>query len=179
MAAIPALFRVALASLLVAGSASARTDAQGVAASALHGYVLGRAALSSSELDDAARLFAAAHAQDPAAEALTRRAFDLAVAAGDRKQAFALAAQLYDGGARAPEIAVVLLTEAILERKWARGEVLVADLAPAGYAGVVQPIITAWLDFERGRGELRIVPLCIQLTSLAVGTLGNTHQSSH
>lgn len=159
MAAIPALFRVALASLLVAGSASARTDAQGVAASALHGYVLGRAALSSSELDDAARFFAAAHAQDPAAEALTRRAFDLAVAAGDRKQAFALAAQLYDGGARAPEIAVVLLTEAILERRWARGEVLVADLAPAGYAGVVQPIITAWLDFERGRADSALAAL--------------------
>lgn len=128
---------------------AARTSTNGIAASPLHGYVLGRAAFSGDALDDAARFFGAAYAQDPSATMLAERAFDLAVASGDRARAFALAESLHDAGERKPELAVVLLADAVLHKDWNRAEALTAEIAPAGYASVAVPIIEAWIAFGR------------------------------
>jgi len=129
--------------------AAQTSSTDGLAASPLHGYVLGRAATSSDALDDAARFFDAAYAQDPTATVLAQRAFDLAVASGDKARAFALAQQLHDAGERKPDLAVVLLADAVLRKDWKAADAFTAEIAPAGYAGVAVPIIEAWIAFGR------------------------------
>lgn len=136
--------------LLGASAQGAQTSSTAeLAASPLHGYVLGRAATSGTALGDAARFFGAAYAQDPTAIVLAQRAFDLAVASGDKPRAFALAQQLHDAGEGKPDIAVVLLAEAVLRKDWKAAEAFTAEIAPAGYASVAVPIIEAWIAFGR------------------------------
>lgn len=136
--------------LAVGHPAAARVSAKEVTASSLHSYVLGRAAYSDDALDEAARFFSAAYAKDPAASVLAERAFDLAVASGDRSRAFVIAQQLHDAGERKPELAVVLVAGAVLRNDWKRAQALTAEIAPAGYASVATPIIEAWIAFGRG-----------------------------
>jgi Flp pilus assembly protein TadD len=120
-----------------------------LSASPLHGYVLGRAATSGDALDDAARFFDAAYAQDPTATVLAQRAFDLAVASGDKTRAFALARRLRAAGESKPDLAVLLLADAVLRKDWKAAEAFTTEIAPAGYAGVAVPIIEAWIAFGR------------------------------
>jgi tetratricopeptide (TPR) repeat protein len=144
-----------LAALLLS-TAAARSTAPAPAPpspdSPLHSYVLGRYAYSSDALDEAARYFDVARAQNPS-PALTRRAFDLAVAAGEKQRAFDLATQLVTAGNKEPDVALIRLAQAIDRNDWAAAQAARANLADAGYASVVGPIVDAWILY--GKGERR------------------------
>ncbi|GGI84309.1 hypothetical protein GCM10007973_21060 [Polymorphobacter multimanifer] len=148
-----------LSLLALAAPATARINAAGQPSSALHGYVLGRAASSGDSLTDAARFFEFANAQDPGKPTLVRRAFELAVASGDAEQAFALAHQLQASGGANPELGVLLLSEAVLKKDWKAADAARATLAGAGYAQVVSPIVDAWVRFGRGENDAALAIL--------------------
>lgn len=119
--------------------------------SAAHGYVLGRFATDEGQLPDAARYFDGARKRDPGDEALTRRAFDTAVAAGDLKLAGVLATRLTGTQASDSTVALIRLAEAVERGDWAAAETARAGIADVGYAAVVAPIVEAWTLFGRGK----------------------------
>ena len=138
--------RIPLAILLlsaVPATASAPADA-------LRGYVLGRYAAADDRPDAASRYFASALTAEPALPALARRAFDVAVATGDQNRAIALARQLTAAGAGDSETALVLLADAVNRRDWPGVTRARAGIASAGYASVVEPIVSAWTLFGKG-----------------------------
>ncbi len=119
--------------------------------SALHSYVLGRYAQTADSLDRAARYFNTARAQDGQQAELTRRTFEIAVAAGDSKLAFDTARQLAAAGQQDSDLALVRLTEAVLKKDWPAADGLRTGIASAGYAVVVGPIVEAWMLHARGK----------------------------
>ncbi len=147
---------VLLAALLLTTAAARPAAPQ--ADSPLHGYVLGRYAYSADSLDDAARYFDVARAQNPS-PALTRRAFDLAVAAGEKQRAFDLASQLTAAGNSDPDVALIRLAQAIDRSDWAAAQAARANLADAGYASVVGPIVDAWILFGQGQRQAALTKL--------------------
>jgi Flp pilus assembly protein TadD len=130
--------------------AAVRSASNAAADSALHGYVLGRFAASDDELGKAARYFDVVRAQDPGSPALTRRAFDLAVASGDRDRATGLAREIAAAGKVDTDVALVQLVDAVLRKDWPGADAARASLASAGYAIVVGPLVEAWARFGRG-----------------------------
>lgn len=127
--------------------------------SALHGYVLGRFAADDDELSRAARYFETARAQDPNRPALTRRAFDLAVASGDQAGAITLARQLVAAGAVDSDVSLIRLVDAVLRKDWRQADVARAGIASAGYASVVSPIVEAWTLFGSGNHAAALAKL--------------------
>ncbi|WP_353216062.1 hypothetical protein [Sandarakinorhabdus sp.] len=117
---------------------------------ALHAYMIGRYAALDHELDLAARLMEEARVADPAAATLTRRAWDLAIAAGDQPRAFKLARSLAAAGAVEPEITMTRLAEAAVRKDWAEVAALRAKLNGQGWQQVAGPIIDAWAAAARG-----------------------------
>ncbi len=151
--------RIALSLLLLATAADARQTQPVAPDSALHGYVLGRYAYADDELARAARYFDLARSQDPGQPALTRRAFDLAVASGDRTRAFALAQQLAAAGEADSDVEMVRLSDAVLRKDWKTVAAARSGLADAGYAAVVGPIVDAWVLFGRGKKDAALAKL--------------------
>jgi tetratricopeptide (TPR) repeat protein len=127
--------------------------------SALHGYVLGRYAYADDELARAARYFDLARNQDLGRPALTRRTFELAVAAGDRPLATELARQLAASGSADSDVALMRLSDAILRKDWNAVDATRAGIASAGYAAVVAPIVEAWTLFARGKVDAGLARL--------------------
>lgn len=145
--------------LLLAAPASARQTELGRTESALHGYVLGRYAASDDALGRAAAYFDDARAKDPGRPALARRAFDLAVAAGDRPRATELAKQLVATGIVDSDIEMIRLSDAVLRKDWKGVSAARARIANAGYAAVVGPIVDAWVLYGSGKPAAGIAVL--------------------
>jgi len=120
------------------------------AESALHAYVVSRYAALDNELGLASRLMEEARAADPAAATVTRRAWDLAVAAGDQPRAFKLARSLAAAGATDAEITMTRLADAAVRKDWAEVAVLRGKLGRQGWPLVAGPIIDAWTAAARG-----------------------------
>jgi len=116
-------------------------------------YVLGRFAAATDDLPEAARYFDAARRQDAVDPALTRRTFELAVAAGNAPLAILLANQLAAAHQSDPTVALIRLTDALQRRDWNAADAARAGLADAGYAAVVAPIVTAWTLQGRGHTD--------------------------
>jgi tetratricopeptide (TPR) repeat protein len=127
--------------------------------SAIHGYVLGRYASADDELDLAARYFDEARAQDPGRPALTRRTFELAVAAGNRPLAMDMARQLGAAGQSDSDVALVRMADAVLRKDWSTVDLARVGIADAGYAAVVAPIVEAWTMFGRGKPDAGLARL--------------------
>ena len=127
--------------------------------SPLHGYVLGRAAFANDDLSEAAALFGAVHDQDPGRPELARRAFEVAVASGDRKRALAMARKLEARGQATPEVSMMVLVDAVLRKDWVRTEAARAGLSGAGYASVVNPIVEAWVLHGRKQHEAALAKI--------------------
>ena len=140
--------KFALIALLLATSA-ANAALPRVGSSAERDYILGRYAFSDDKLGDAARYFDAARRSNPADPTLGRRAFELAVAAGDEKLAVQLANQLTAAGQGEPTTALVRIAAALEKRDWKAVDAARPGLADAGYAQVVGPIVEAWTLFGR------------------------------
>jgi tetratricopeptide (TPR) repeat protein len=126
---------------------------------ALRGYVLGRYAAADDELDRAARYFDLARAKDPEATALTRRAFDLALAAGDKPRTIALADTLAAAGQMDSTVALVRAADALQRKDWAAADAARPSLSDAGYAAIVGPVIAAWTQFGRGKTDAALAGL--------------------
>ena len=120
---------------------------------ALRGYVLGRYASADDQTGAAERYFAAALAADPLRPMLTRHAFDEAVSSGDQKRAIALARQLTADKSVDSEVSLVLLADAVNRKDWAAVTKARDGIASAGYAAVIQPIVTAWTLFAQGQKD--------------------------
>jgi len=140
-----------LSSALVSPLGAARAAVSKV--SPLHGYVLGRAAFANDDLSEAAALFDAVQAQVPDQAELTKRAFEVAVASGDRKRALALARDMDAKGEGNAEVSVMVLVDAVLRKKWPEAAAARAGLSGAGYATVVGPIVDAWILQGQGQDE--------------------------
>jgi tetratricopeptide (TPR) repeat protein len=150
---------ILLSLLLATTAANAVPSPQPVPDSAIHGYVLGRYAYSADELTRAAQYYDVVRSQDPGRPALTRRAFDLAVAAGDRQRAFALASELVAAGNKDPDVALLQLAAAVDRKDWDAAAQARTGLADAGYASVVGPIVDAWILFGRGQRDAALAKL--------------------
>ncbi|MEI6419784.1 MAG: tetratricopeptide repeat protein [Sphingomonadales bacterium] len=140
-----------LAALLATQAQAARTITQ-PPESPLHAYVLGRYAAADDDVALASRFFDAARQQQPNAM-LDRKAFDLAVAAGNRDDAIALARAIALAGKGDADTGLVLLAAAVQGRDARADKAITAArtaLAGAGYAVVAEPIIAAWQLFMRG-----------------------------
>lgn len=122
-------------------------------------YVLGRFAYASDRLPDAARYFEAARREAPGDPVLARRAFDLAVAAGDEKLAVTLANQLAANGHGDSTVALIRLADALQRRDWNAADAARPGLADAGYAAVVAPIVAAWTLYGRGQVDAALAGL--------------------
>lgn len=117
---------------------------------ALHAYVIGRYAALDNELGLASRLMEEARVADPTAATVTRRAWDLAVAAGDQQRAFKLAKSLAAAGSTDAEITMTRLAEAAVRKDWTEVAALRAKLGGQGWPLVAGPIIDAWTAAARG-----------------------------
>jgi len=160
LAVVPLFASGAAAALPVAAASLVIPD------SALHGYVLGRHAFADDALTRAAGYFEAARLRDPGRALLDRRAFELAVAAGDRARATELARALVAAraaaatkGAEDPNVVLIQLTDAVLRKDWGVADALRPGLAGAGYASVVGPIVEAWVLFGRGKRDAALARL--------------------
>ena len=153
-----AAMRIALAMLLVTAVTGAEALPRATQ-SAVHGYVLGRFAYDDDRLPDAARYFDAARLQDPADLNLSRRAFELALAAGDEKLALMLADKVAAGGRGDSTVALVRLADAVRRRDWKAADTARAGIADVGYAAVVAPIVEAWTLYGRGETEAALAKL--------------------
>ena len=142
-----------LAALLIAAGASAAGALPRPPETAGHDYVLGRFAYVDDQLPRAARYFDAARKLAPGDLALSRRTFDLAVAAGDEKLAVALANQLAGTNRGDSTVALVRVAEALQRRDWKAADAARPGLADAGYAAVVGPVVAGWTMFGRGRTD--------------------------
>lgn len=127
--------------------------------SAAHGYVLGRFAVDDGQLPDAARYFDNARRRDPADAALTRRAFETAVAAGDLKLASGLAERLTATQGGDSTVALIRLADAVERGDWVAADAARAGIADVGYAAVVAPIVEAWTLFGRGKQDEALAKL--------------------
>ncbi len=125
---------------------------------ALHDYVLSRAALAGSDIQGAAHYLDSARNLDPRAPALARRAFDLALAAGDKPRSLELAASL-SADQQDSTTALIKLTDAVLRRDWTAAAAARTGLSTAGFNEVVGPIVDAWLLFGRGQPDAALAAL--------------------
>ena len=120
---------------------------------ALRGYVLGRYAIAQDSPTAASRYFSTALGADPAQPAVARRAFVTAVAAGDKARAIALALKLTADGVADSDVALVMLADAVNRRDWPAAAKARTGIASAGYASVIEPIVSSWSLFARGNAD--------------------------
>jgi len=113
-------------------------------------YVIGRYALIDKEVGLAAKLMEEARQSDPGAANVTRRAWELALAAGNQARALQLARQLGPGSPADPEIAITRLIDLVLRKDWAAAAAQRKLLGNQGWPTVAGPIIDAWLALAAG-----------------------------
>ncbi len=153
------LFLAVAPATAVAAVPAAAAAAAAVPDAALRSYVLGRYAIAQDSPAVAGRFFAAALGADPAQPVLTRRAFDTAVAAGDKGLAITLARTLTATGGAGSDVALVMLADAVNRRDWDAVARARSGIASAGYASVIEPIVSSWILFTRGDTERALARL--------------------
>lgn len=136
-----------LAALLTASGAQATRDAR---FAALVDYTQARAAFAEHDLDRAARGFDAALAADPGEASLQRRAFQMAVIAGDARRAEAIAAGLPSAPGQDAEVAVFDLARAFARSNWRAADTALDRVAALKLGGGLVPVARAWSRFGRG-----------------------------
>jgi tetratricopeptide (TPR) repeat protein len=150
---------VALTLLLAATAVAAVTPPPMPTDSSMHGFVFARYAFADDQLAAAAAFYDQAHRRDPGDIGLMRRSFDLAVAAGDAKTSYALAAQLAAAGQGEANVVLLRIADALSRSDWPAADGLRVGLTEAGYAQVVSPIVGAWTLYGRGQTDAAIAAL--------------------
>jgi tetratricopeptide (TPR) repeat protein len=140
---------LSLAALLAATPAVAARPAP-ASDTPLHAYVIGRYAALDNDIALAGRLLEEARAAQPDVSSVTRRAWEMALTAGDRQKSFQLARSLMAAGEADAEIVMVRLVEAALRKDWAQMAQLRQKLGSQGWPQVAGPVIDAWAAAARG-----------------------------
>lgn len=147
--------RLVVVAALLAGTPAAATGYR----SGLHDYIEGRHAWTDEELTRASRSFAEALSYAPDDPVLLRRAFDLALAAGDETLALKLAPQLAKNERYDTTLALLRITQAFEKKKWKDADAARQQLSDAGFAAFVAPIIEAWTLEGRGKTDQALAKL--------------------
>ncbi len=168
---------LSLAMFMLAAAMPAAASANGKLRfdSGLHAYVEARFAQGEQALDRAAEAYAAALKFEPGNSLLQRRAFELALAAGNRDLSFAMAEQLARADSHDSTVSLVLATSALMRADWSRFEQQRAKLAEAGYAAFAAPVLKAWAQQARGERADAIETL----TSIPAEPLAASYVSEH
>ena len=132
-----------LAAALLSGAAQARETE-------LRDYVLGRYAASSDDLSKAAGYFDGALGKQGNDPILVRRAFDLAIAAGNEPLALRLADRLPPSDSYDAALTLLRVTNAVQHKDWAGVDKARVTLGNAGFAAFAAPVIEAWTVYGRG-----------------------------
>ncbi|QMW23117.1 tetratricopeptide repeat protein [Sandaracinobacteroides saxicola] len=146
--------RALLFALLLAGPAMAAPGDAGLSA-----YVQGRLAFADQRLDVAAKHFETALRSDPQDPDLTRRAFELALAGGDARLAYRMAASLDASGKGTALSALTNAVAALNRRDWARFAAATAKFEDGGSIAIIKPILEAWGLLGAGRPEAALARL--------------------
>ena len=169
------LHKLSLMALLLATPAMARSVAPEAYGSATRAYVAGRLAQNANALEKAAQAYAAAMAQDSSHPLIKRRAFELALAAGDEKLSFRLARDLVQSPKADSTLHLVLLTQALLQKDWKVLETESKALENSGFATLVLPVVKAWALEARGQRPAAIA----LLTVAANDTISDSYHDEH
>ena len=129
--------------------ASASVDGE----AALAAYLQARVADSAGNQELAAQRFAAALALAPDNELLAGRALGQAVAAGNEAVALDAARALARLGKLTPEARLLLLGDALKNRRWSAAEAQAAELERDEVFSFMGPILRAWAVQGSGRGD--------------------------
>lgn len=163
--------------LLVAAPAMGRSTPPDADGSAYRAYVVGRLAQSDNALDRAAKAYAQAMAQDVDHPLIKRRAFELAMAAGDEKLSFSLAQQLGQSPKADSTLHLVLLTHTVLHKNWKAYEKERQSLASSGFANLVLPVVQAWVLEARGQRAAGIKLLSVPSNDLLIDSYHDEHRA--
>lgn len=148
-----------MVAMLIAPACHAAVGDKAAVSPGFRDYVLGRFAWSDDQWDKATAHFAQALARSPNDVMLLRRTFDLALASGNQE----LALQLVDRVAKSEQydapVVLLRVTDAVRRRDWKATDAARQDLAEAGYAAFVAPVIEAWTLFGRGKKEQALARL--------------------
>lgn len=118
--------------------------------SAFADYARARLAFGERDIDEATRGFDAALAADPGDVALRRRAFEMALIAGDARRAEMLAAALPTGGGEDGESALLAVARAFARADWSRADKAIDRLTTLKFGGAITGIARAWARYARG-----------------------------
>lgn len=113
-------------------------------------YARARLAFGERDIAEATRAFGAALAADPGDVALRRRAFEMALIAGDARRAEALAATLPTGGGEDGEAALLAVARAFARSDWTRADKAIDRLATLKFGGSITGTARAWVRFAGG-----------------------------
>ncbi|MFC7498026.1 tetratricopeptide repeat protein [Enterovirga sp. GCM10030262] len=119
----------------------------------LSAYVQARAADTIGAADRASQGYAAVLALAPQNEILAARALGQAVEAGDPALAVRSARILEKAGLLAPDIRLLLLTEALRTRDWKAATLHIDAIEKDEIFAFMAPVLRAWLAFETGDGD--------------------------
>jgi Flp pilus assembly protein TadD len=148
-----AALAAALAALLAGPAAAARSTAS-TGADAWRAFLRGRLAASDGRMEEAASAYATALAADPGDALLQRRAFALALAAGDNPLATSLAQKLENAGQGTAESRLLLFGEAVARRDWKRATALQAIIAQDRIYQFIAPMLADWIAVGQKRDPL-------------------------
>jgi tetratricopeptide (TPR) repeat protein len=118
----------------------------------LSAYARARAADSFGASRDAARDYAAALSFSPENAVLAARTLSQAIASGDRALALSSARVLERSDLLAPDARLLLLTEAVRNKKWKAAAVQVDAISRDEVFAFMGPVLRAWLAVET-RGD--------------------------
>ena len=135
------------------------SSAAGARETGLHDYVLGRYAASTDDIGRAAGYFDGALAGAPDDPVLVRRAFDLAIAAGDEPLALRLADRLPPTDSYDASLTLLRITSAFQRKDWAAADAARAKLGDSGFAAFAAPVIEAWTLYGRGDAKAALARL--------------------
>ena len=140
-------------------------------------YVVGRLAQSDNDLARAATAYATAMAQDAGHPLIKRRAFELALAAGDEKLSFRLAQQLAQNPKADATLHLALLSQSLMEKDWKAYDRERIILAPSGFANLLLPVVHAWTLEARGQRAAAIQLLSLPANDLLVDSYHDEHRA--
>ncbi|MBA3677228.1 MAG: tetratricopeptide repeat protein [Sphingosinicella sp.] len=126
---------------------------------ALAAYAQARAASSFGATDQAARNYAAALAGSPDNQILALRAFNEAVEAGNKPLALNAARRLENQGRLGPEVALLLLGEALKDKDRKRASALIGTIEKDKVFAFMGPLLRAWTEIGSRQRDAGALPL--------------------